>query len=125
MHARGFSLIEVVLTIGIVGAILIIFQSVLTSSALVRTTAFGDVALGVASSELENLRHGGYTALPASGAVADNALSALPSGSENLAVTDYNASTKKVVVTVGWVDPRGGARSIALTTLLTKVGGLP
>lgn len=123
--ARGFSLIGMVLTIGIIGAILITVETILTSSSLVKTTQFDAVALGLAQGELERLRAGGYDALPASGAVADANLALLPQGAESVTVTDYDTKIKRVDVAVSWVEPRGGATSISLTTLVAKVGGLP
>lgn len=122
---RGFSLVGVVLTIGIVGTILIVFQAVLTSSALVRTTAFTDVALKIAESELDVFRHGGYASLPASGPVTNADLSLLPGGGEVVTVSQFNAGTKRVTVSVSWTDPRAGARTVAVTTLVTATGGLP
>ena len=122
---RGFSLIEVLLTIGIIGTILVVFQAVLTSQALVRTTVFEDVALKIAQSELGVLRHGGYAALPASGPVNNADLSLLPSGAETGTVGAFNDGTKRVTVAVAWTDPRAGARSVSLTTLVTTFGGLP
>jgi len=125
MRLRGFSLIEVVLAIGLVGTILIVFQAVLTSQGLVRTTAFEGTALKIAQSQLDALRHGGYGALPASGPIADADLSLLPESAETVTVSDFNAGTKRVTVSVSWDDPRAGARTVSLTTLVATSGGLP
>lgn len=124
-YQRGFSLIEVILTIGIVGTILVVFQAVLTSSALVRTTTFEGVALKIAESKLNVLRHGGYAALPPSGSLTDTNLSLLPEGAETVTVSSFNTGTKQVTVSVSWSDPRAGARTVSMTTLVATLGGLP
>lgn len=119
----GFTLIEVLVSILLLGAMLLTFQAVLLGTPLTRTVAHRELALSIATHQMETLRDGGYAVLPASGSFADPLLSELPSGSGTLAVTAYNAKTKRVVVTVAWTEP-SGAQSVALTTLITETGGL-
>lgn len=121
----GFSIIGIVLAVGILGGILVTVESVLTSSTLVRSTQFGSVALGIAGSELDRMRSLGYDALPATGPVLNSDLTLLPQGSEDVTVTDFDTESKSVTVTVNWVEPRTGSQSLSLTTLVSNVGGLP
>lgn len=128
MHAsRGFSLVEVVISICIIGAILILLQSVVRTGVLVRTAKNEGVALSIARNELESVRSSGYSALPGSGSFSDSLLSTLPSGATTtLTVSAYNAKTKQVTVTVVWRDPGNTASTtVSLDTLITQTGGLP
>lgn len=125
--ARGFSLIEVIVSIFIVGVILLMVQAVARSSVLVRTSKNQGIALAIARNELEGLRAGGYATLPSSGSFSDGLLSALPSAATTtLAVSAYNAKTAQVTVSVVWRDPGSAASStVSLSTLITQTGGLP
>lgn len=125
--ARGFSLIEVIVSIFIVGVILLMVQAVARSSVLVRTSKNQGIALAIARNELEGLRAGGYATLPSSGSFSDSLLSALPSAATTtLAVSAYNAKTAQVTVSVVWRDPGSAASStVSLSTLITQTGGLP
>ncbi|MBU6388799.1 prepilin-type N-terminal cleavage/methylation domain-containing protein [Patescibacteria group bacterium] len=125
--SRGFSLIEVTVSIFLMGVILVMFQAIIHSSVLVRTSKSQGIALSIARNELEILRAGGYAALPSSGSFADSLMSTLPAGATStLAVSAYNAKTKQVVVSVVWLDPGATASStVSLSTLITQTGGLP
>ncbi len=122
--ATGFALIEVLVTIGIIGAMLAISQSMSLATPLARVAKNQDLALKIAASQVETLRANGYAALPVSGAFSDTLLSLLPSGSASVDITTFNTETKKVVATVSWIE-RGANQSVALTTLVTETGGLP
>lgn len=124
---RGFSLIEVIISIFVMGVMLILLQAVVHSGVLVRTSKNQGIALSIARNELETLRIGGYAALPVSGSFSDSLMSTLPQAATTmLTVTPYNAKTKQVVVSVEWLDPGASASStVSLATLVTETGGLP
>src|SRR3989344_2681890 len=96
-YAKGFSLIEVTVAIGIVG-LMIVSTSLLLQRIPVsgRETRDQDLALKIAREEVETLRAGGYAALPVSGAFTDPLLTSLASSSASLTVADYNDDTKEV-----------------------------
>lgn len=125
--SRGFSLVEVTVSIFIVGVAFLLLQAVIHSSVLVRSSKNQGVALSIARNEIEILRAGGYASLPASGSFSDSLLSTLPrSATTTLTVSSYNAKTKKVSVSVVWLEPGSMASSTtSLTTLITQVGALP
>ncbi len=122
---RGFSLVEVVVSIGIMGVALLAVGTLTHTIPLSQQTRYETLALAIANHEVEGLRTGGYSTVPASGTFTSSDMSALPSGAGTLMVSDYNAKTKQVTVSVSWQKPGLGTRSISLSTLITQVGGLP
>lgn len=136
MHAyRGFSLIESIVSIFIVGVMLLLLQGVLRSAALAQASQHQNAALSIARNELESLRAGGYGALPDSGPFYDSLLSSLPSATAYLTISDYEEGEesgetgneiKQVTVRVQWQDPGITASStVSLSTLISQTGGLP
>jgi prepilin-type N-terminal cleavage/methylation domain-containing protein len=122
----GFSLVEIVVSIAILGTILILLQATITSSVLVRDAKNQGIALSIARNKIESLRLGGYAALPVTGSFSDNLLSSLPQATTTLTVNVYNDKTKQVTVKVIWKDARLSASStVSLSTLITETGGLP
>lgn len=124
---RGFSLIEISVSIFIVGVMLIMLQAVVRSGTLVRMSKSQGIALAIARNKLENVRVGGYATLPPSGTFSDSLMSALPPlATTTLTVSVYNAQTKQVSVRVVWRDSGATASStVSLSTLITQTGGLP
>ena len=123
----GFSLIEVIISIFLMGVMLVLFQSVMSTTTLVRTSKNQGTALAIARNEIEKLRADGYSAVPASGSFYDSLLSALPSAATTtLTVSAYTAKVKQVGVTVVWRDAGASASStVSLDTLIAQTGGLP
>lgn len=122
---RGFSLIEVVVSIGIMGVALLAVGTLTHTVPLSQQTRYETLALAIATDEIGGVRGGGYSSVPASGSFTSADMSSLPSGAGTVAVSDYNDKTKQVTVTVSWQKPGLTARSISLSTLITEVGGLP
>ncbi len=121
----GYSIVEVLITLFIISAILLLYESALQSVALSENTKNQEIALRIAKNKLESLRGAGYDALPASGTFTDTSMSTIPSGAGSISVVDYNTKLREVDVTVTW--RRKGAStdsSIVLTTLVSKIGGL-
>lgn len=121
MHpSRGFTLIEIIVSVALIGLIVTATTSLLQRvSVNEREIGNKSLALRIARNEVEQLRAAGYAALPASGSFTDSLLSSLPSGSGVIAVTTVDAKTKQLVVTVSWTG-ESGARSTSLTTLIAE-----
>jgi prepilin-type N-terminal cleavage/methylation domain-containing protein len=123
--SRGFSLVEVVISLFVIGVTIALTTTMLTLMPLSRHAKDQSLALSIASNEVEGLRSLGYASLPASGSFSDTQLSLLPQGSGSITVTDFNPRTKQVDVTVSWQENASTASSsVSLTTLITTVGGL-
>lgn len=122
---HGFSLIEIVVSIAILGVVLGALGALVHTAPLARINRNEDIALSIARNKLESLRTGGYDALPASGPWSDALLSALPSGTDAITVASYNSKVKRVDVTVSWQDAGQATRSVTLTTLIAQIGALP
>lgn len=124
---RGFSLVEVVVSIFIIGVMLFMLQAIIHSSALVRMAKNQGIALSIARNKLEGLRAGGYTNLPTSGSFSDSLVDTLPqAATTTLVVSDYNVKTKQVSVSVVWKDQGTVASTtVSLSTLIAQTGGLP
>ena len=124
LRRGGFSLIEVIISIFIVGIMIYISNAILLGAPLIQSAKNQDIALKIAVNEIEGMRALGYTSLPTSGPFPNDLLASLPSGSGDIAISDFNIDTKKIIATVSWVE-RGVQKSVSLSTLITKVGGLP
>ena len=121
----GFSLIEVVVTLFIIGVIFVLYQVALNGIFLTRNAKDQEVALRVATHKVEELRSLGYFSLPASGAFTDSQLSSLLQSSASMAISDYNLKTKQITVTVSWKENNTNVpHSLQLNTLISQDGGL-
>ena len=124
-NKSGFSVLEVLVTVFIIGLVLVLYQQSLGKMRLVGYADDQETAMRVANNKIEELRSGGYAALPPSGSFSDSQLNTLANSSANMAITDFNASTKKVVITIQWRQSASAPmRNVSLTTLITKTGGL-
>lgn len=123
-NSRGFSLIELMVSVAIL-ATAIIFATIVTGTIkTVRDATYESVASAVADTKLAELRAGGYAALPASGSFTSALLSSLPQGTASTTVTVWNAKTKKVDVGVSWLGAASTTKYVLYSTLVTESGGL-
>ena len=121
----GYSLVEVLITLFIVAMALVLYQVAASSIRLTRTAKHQGVALRVANDKMEELRAGGYDAMPVSGSFADPELDVLAENSAEINITDFNSDTKQVLVQIQWREPGSATfRNLTLVTLVTKTGGL-
>lgn len=118
----GFSLVEVLVTLSIIGAITLLYVAISSTYQLTRSAAYREIALRIASEEMNTLRAAGYGVLPGSGSFTDTQMANLPNGSGTLTVTTLNAKTKTIDVTVSWQEI--SAHSVSLSTYITETGGL-
>lgn len=124
LQTRGFALIEVTVSIFVIGIMIVASASLLHGVPASRLSRDQSIALVIAQNEIETLRANGYAALPATGSFSDTALASLSSGAGTLAVAQYDSKTKRVDVTVSWTEADASAHTVTLTTLVTEIGGL-
>jgi hypothetical protein len=119
----GFTILEIPVSLFIIGVVLVIYAAASNTVVLNRHARHQDLAHRIATSEMEDLRDVGYDLLPPSGSFSNALLGSLPSSSANVNVADYNADTKQVDITVTWQEPGSDTVSTAnLSTLITKNG---
>lgn len=120
---KGFSLIEVIIGLGLLLVTLIIFAVAISTVPLTRTARNQNLAYHLAAKKMEELRNTPYASLPAGGSFTDPGLLSLPMPSASLAVSSYQGSAdiKTVTVTVAW-NEAGAGRNVELWTLMSKTG---
>lgn len=122
-NKKGFTLIEVLVTVFLVGMLLVGFTAVIKISALSRVSQHQEIALRIATYALEEARAQPF-ASTTSGSFADANLAELAQATGTLTVTSLNAKTNQLTVTVSWQEQAMGTSSISLSTLKTETGGL-
>ena len=120
---NGFSLVEVLIAVFIV---LILTTILLTTATTLTQTHFSNlqtIASKIASSEIETLRETSFASLPSSGPISDPNLTKLPSGTETLAISNYQSDStiKLITVTVNW-QVNGSPRQLKMETLIHQNG---
>ncbi len=129
-RAAGFTLVEVILalgltSVGVLGAVSLITSTSITNRRVREETA----AYRACRHELENLRNLPWLALadrsnaPFVGDVPE--LQEMVNGTGTLTIATYNGddAIKRVVLTVRWTEPRMGTQQWSMTTLVGS-GGL-
>jgi prepilin-type N-terminal cleavage/methylation domain-containing protein len=123
---RGFTLIEFTVSLFVIAVAIALTAAMLHASFLIRHVKDEDLASKIASNKMESVRSLGYSNVPATGSFTDTLMTSLPQGSGTLTVSTYDTATKKVIVTVFWKEAgQNATSSVALTTLVTQIGGLP
>lgn len=122
-NQRGYSIIELVIGLLIIGLSLSIYQVSLNTAQLNKQARYQDLALRIASSKMEELRAMPYASLPAGGSFSHSLMSGLPSGQGTLTITNFNTRTKQVTVAVTWQSSTS-TRNVTLDSLITEIGGM-
>ena len=123
-NRRGFSLIEVIVSIFVLGTMLVFFASSFSVNRLSRDMQRQDIALRIIKQKMEELRALTYTGLPANGTFSNSLLSSLTNGVGSTTVSDYSATLKQATVGVSWNESTSTIRYLSATTIIGKVGGL-
>lgn len=130
MDQKGFSLIEVMLVVVLVGFMVLIMANLPSALGLIGGSKHESLARDIASKKIEEVRNQGYDNLAnGQSAIQDSRLIELIGGSAQsliedcpLTVCSNNEQIKKVTVTVSWLE-QGQPKSVTIATFVAK-GGL-
>lgn len=126
---EGFSLIEVILVIMIIGFIGLLISNLPSAFKLTGTSKHESIAKDIVAKKVEDLRSLSFDSL-ANGTtqITDTRLSQLPSSTGDVVVEDCpvevcanDEEIKKVIVKVNWLEG-GNNRKVELSTLIAKEG---
>lgn len=124
IHEQGLSLIEVIVSMGIIGAMFILYVSAMNTVVLTKRIRQENLAYHIANKKMEELRGTYFLLLPPSGAILDPLLSKIPSGSGSFTVSDHAGfvGLKELTVQVNWIGDNGAAKQIQLKSLAGSGG---
>ncbi len=123
-HQDGLTVIEVVITLFIIGVTLVLFAVAANSIVLNKSSKYKEIALRIADQKIQTVRNASFSSIPASGTFSDPQLSSLPNGQGNITVSDISATLKNVAVVVTWTNPKTqGTQQIQIQTYMAS-GGL-
>jgi Tfp pilus assembly protein PilV len=123
-YQQGFSVIEVLITLFMIGATLMLFQATANAIVLNKYGRFREIALRVADKKIQSLRTTAFTQLPESGSFTDSQLASIPDGQASLTITEISPTLKDVSVDVTWTNPQNdGTQQVHLQTFVGS-GGL-
>lgn len=120
---NGFSLLEIVLSLFLVLAIILMLLSASGTFISSRSSNLRGIAAKISSRQIETLRKMDFDSLPASGAFADGDLSKLPqsSAAQTLSVYQSSPDIKIITITVNWME-NTAAKSLSQDTLIYRNG---
>lgn len=129
--SKGFSLVEVMLFLMIVGFIILLLVNIPSSIELIGKTRRINLAKEIVNQKIEGLRLLGFENLPGNGisTFSDARLTTLPSGAGEVVVEDCPSSAcilgetniKQVKVSVKWKE-ESQDKNLNVTTLITEGG---
>ncbi len=120
----GFTLVEIVITVFIIGVMLMLYQVAGNATRHNQTSGYKEMALRIAHKEIQNIRTTPFATIPTSGAIINPSLDSLPQSSAYLTRTDIEEGLVSIQVEVFWINPGETAQqNLSLTTYISQ-GGL-
>ena len=126
----GFSLVELVIAVSLVGVIVLIVGNIPNAIRLVTSSESESVVRQVAAKKIEDIRAAGYENLPEQGttAISDSRLSQLKSPSAFMVVDDCpvnicssDEAVRQVTLTISWSED-GEPKTYQIVTLIGEDG---
>ncbi|HMQ02112.1 MAG TPA: prepilin-type N-terminal cleavage/methylation domain-containing protein [Candidatus Doudnabacteria bacterium] len=120
---NGFSIIEVMVSLLIIGTTLLLYTVISNSITLNKYNRYKEVALRSAETQLQVLRTTSYNSLPASGTFTNSQIQSLPEGAGAMVIEEVSAGLSEATVTISWRSPASEAmQEISLSTFLSQHG---
>lgn len=127
VHQKGYSLVEILIALFLLGALVTILLTVSGTLFTTRSSRLQSIATKIATKDIEYLRNLPFASFPSTGpcnqpTVADTDILKLPSGDCARTVTNYSGSSqiKFVTVTVTWQEKI--QKRVLLDTLVYQAG---
>lgn len=123
VQKRAFTLLEIVLSIFLVLAIIMMLLSVSSTYISSRNSNLRSIADKIESSQIETLRKMNFDSLPTSGSFTNPDLTKLPQSTATQTLTNYQNSPdiKQVTIQVNWIENKA-TKSISTNTLIYRNG---
>ncbi len=132
-RARAFSLVDTIVAIVVLALVVPGTVTAIGDASVQRASGIAvSRARWLATEKLEDIIADrasgtrGYTYVVAANYAAEPTVAGFPGFTRSVAITETGASLsgagtgyKRVMVTVGWTDPRRGAKTLALSTVVT------
>jgi hypothetical protein len=129
---RGISILEVLVSVAILGLVLLIVANVPQSIKLIGSSQHGSLAKDILVQEVERLRAASYDGLAlGTTSISDGRLSSLPGVSSQETISNCPVSVctggelaKMADLKISWIEADNKVRNVQIVTLIAK-GGLP
>ncbi len=119
----GFTIVEVLISIFIIGVTLILFAMVSHAVLLNKYNRYREIALRVAENQIQVLRTTAYGSLPSTGSFNNSLLSSIPQGAGTQTITQVATGFKQATVAVTWRNPTSTAnQQVVFSTYLWQYG---
>lgn len=120
---RGFTLVEMLVVIGMMGLALSAYAASIAAIPVLRSARFKALAIDIAVKRMEEIKALPWDSATGSGVISDSALTALPKGAGVWGVTVPETNLKEAMVRVQWEEPgQSAAKQYELRTYLVKGG---
>ena len=119
----GLSLIEVLISMGMLLALFALYTAALNTMTATKSLRYENLAYHAANKKMEELRGTAFSSLPSSGTISDSMLSQIPSGAGTFTIADYPSynGLKEITVIVTWTE-RNIGKQFQLKTLAGSGG---
>lgn len=121
---KGFTIVEIVITLFIIGVMLLLYQVAAMSTKHNNYSGYKETAVRIAHQEIQSLRKTPFASIPGSGSFTNSMVESLPNGSANRTITDIDDGIIGVRIEVTWTNPgETNPKTVELETKISQ-GGL-